>query len=135
MAFNPFNLFHKPRQRKEVLGIDDDAHYLLTWERKTMPSPGAMNYAWETYGLPAYGRDGRGNIHVERQSYVSGPANYVFQSVGVVGVPPAGILQGQFVTQPLMDPDAAVASGFVLPGALLNSAPNVIDKGAPVLSP
>ncbi len=125
---NPFKLRPTKRDGKPVTkGIQGD--YRLTWQKRELPDAGAMSYSFETYGLPAYARYGFGNINVTKPLQETFPASYVFQSVGMVGNPPAGILQGQFVTQPLMDPNAARAQGIIAGGS------NVINSGSPVLSP
>lgn len=132
-AGNPFRVEHTRSTDKTVLGARHGYH--LTWEKKVLPDAvGAGNYAWETYGQPPNARFGFGNIQVQNQSRVTQPANYVFQSVGIVGIPPFGILQGQFVTQPLMDPNEAQLRGIVQPGAIAK-APNAIAGVSPVLAP
>lgn len=129
---NPFRIFHRKRTHKEILGTTHNSH--LTWEKKELPGAGAGQYAWETLGQPIFPVFGRGNIHVENPLKETFPASYVFQSVGVVGIPPTGVLQGQFVTQPLMDPDTAANIGIVLPGSV-SPAPNAIGNSSPVLAP
>lgn len=129
--FNPFAIFGK-RTDKHKIGTD--GHAKLTWERKELPGAGAGQYAWETYGLPAYPPYGSGNINVQNPLRETFPAAYVFQAVPTVGLPSQGIIQGQFVTQPLVDPNNAAAFGIVAPGAL-NTGPNAIVNGAPILSP
>lgn len=124
-------IFHRKRTatEKKRLGVNDGYH--LTWEKKPLPGAGAGQYAWETYGLPAYARFGTGNIHVTNPLRETSPASYSFQSVGVVGVPPQGVLQGQFTTQPLMDPRTAEQTGIVIPGVIVNNvSPNQIVNGA-----
>lgn len=129
---NPFRIFHRKRSPKQVLGTRNNYH--LTFERQDLPDAGAQQYAWETYGLPPYAPYGFGNIHVEQPLRATSPASYQFQAVGIVGNPPVSILQGQFVTQPLMDPTTAESSGIVIAGAL-NAGPNAISRGGPVLAP
>lgn len=133
-----FNIFHRKRTASEKLkrmGTRDGFH--LTWEKKTLPNAGAGQYAWETYGLPPYARDGFGNIHVENPLRETFAAAYAFQNVGIVGIPPSGVLQGQLTTQPLMDPSIAENSGVVLPGAIPNnlSTNNVVLGAQATLNP
>lgn len=128
---NPFRLRHTPGTKK-TLGTVGHSH--LTWERKELPGAGAQQYAWESYGLPPYARFGFGNINVQQPLRETYPASYVFQAVGVVGNPPTSIVQGQFVTQPLMDPTTAENIGVILPGAI-NSGPNAINSASPILAP
>ena len=128
------NIWHrkrKPNEHGEIkrYGVHDGYH--LTWQKRELPGAGAGQYSWETYGLPQYARDGFGNIHVEQPLRETFPGAYTFQNVGIVGIPPAGQLQGQFVTQPLMDPTSAEQSGIVLPGVIPNSVSyNTIVNGA-----
>jgi len=124
-------IFHRKRTavEKKRLGVADGYH--LTWEKKQLPGAGAQQYAWETYGLPAYPRFGTGNIWVQNPLHETFPGTYTFQNVGIVGIPPAGQLQGQFTTQPLMDPTTAEMAGLVIPGAIQNNfSPNAIVNGA-----
>jgi len=125
-----FAIFHRRRKPHEVRkGVDGGSH--LTWEKRELPGAGAGQYSWETFGLPPYARFGFGNITVQNPLRETFPASYTFQSVGIVGVPPQGLLQGQFTTQPLMDPASAQAAGIVLPGAVPNSfSINGIVNGA-----
>jgi hypothetical protein len=130
---SPFRLHNTRRTGKQlVLGTRGHAHF--TWEKKELPDAGAGQYAWETYGLPPYARFGFGNIQVQNPLRETFPASYVFQAVGIVGNPPTSMVQGQFVTQPLMDPDTAANIGVVTPGAV-NAGPNAITNSAPILSP
>lgn len=128
---NPFRIRHK---QGEITKLGTSGHSRLTWERKELPGAGAGQYAWETYGLPPCAQFGFGNIQVQNPLRETFPASYVFQAVGVVGNPPSSILQGQFITQPLMDPDTAANVGVVTPGAI-NPGPNAIVSSAPVLAP
>jgi len=116
------------------LKLGTSGHSKLTWERKELPGAGAGQYAWETYGLPAYPVFGYSGAHVQNPLRETFPASYVFQSVGIVGVPPVSISQGQFITQPLMDPDLAANVGIVTPGSI-NPGPNAIMSASPVLAP
>lgn len=130
---NAFRIHHKKRTGAETrLGVRDGYH--LTWEKKELPGAGAGQYAWETFGLPPYAPFGFGNINVQNPSNATQPASYVFQAVGVVGNPPQGFVQGQFVTQPLMDPNVAVAIGIVAAGAI-PAPPNMISSNSPILGP
>ncbi len=129
-GFNPFRIFGK-RSAIEKLGTR--GHERLTWEKKELPGAGAGQYAWETYGQPISTFFGN-SILVKSPLRETFPAVYVFQSVGMVGIPPQGILQGQFVTQPLLDPNRAQALGIVSPGSIA-TGPNAIVNGAPILGP
>lgn len=130
---NPFRIHHKERPVTK-LGGGPGENYYLTWEKTELPGAGAGQYAFETYGLPPYAPYGFGNINVQNPLKETFPASYVFQSVGVVGNPPSSMVQGQFITQPLMDPDTAANFGVVTAGAIPN-APNMISSASPVLSP
>jgi hypothetical protein len=130
-GFNPFQIF---KQQSAIQKLGRRGHERLTWEKKELPGAGAGQYAWETLGLPIYPVFGRGNINVQAPLNETFPGTYMFQAVGIVGIPPQGILQGQFTTQPLIDPNAAQAIGIVAPGSI-PIGPNAIINGAPVLGP
>lgn len=127
---NPFQIHHRKRSPAKSIGKG----YHLHWERKALPGAGAGQYAWETYGLPPYARFGFGNIHVTNPLRETSPASYAFQAVGIVGNPPSSLVQGQFVTQPLMDPSVAANIGIVAPG-VVSGGPNAITNPSPVLAP
>lgn len=130
---DPMRIAQTRSTEKTRLGVNDGFH--LTFERKVLPdNVGAGRYAYETYGLPPFGVFGRGNIHVENPSMRAQPAAYVFQAVGVDALPARGVFQGQWITQPLMDPNAAANAGIVLPGAVVPSR-NEIVTNAVTLSP
>lgn len=128
---NPLKVYHAKRGPITKLGTS--GHYRMTFERKELPGAGAQQYAFETLGLPPYPVYGRGNINVTNPLRETFPASYHFQAVGLVGNPPKSIVQGQFVTQPLMDPDVAANIGVVHPGAV-NPGPNAISNSSPLLS-
>lgn len=128
-SLNPFKI----REKKETK-IGKHSHYQVTWERKELPGAGAGQYSYETYGQPITPTYGRGNINVTNPLRETSPGHYVYQSVGIVGSPPQGVLQGQFITQPLLDPNAAAAYGIVA-NNVIPSGPNAIVNGAPVLGP
>lgn len=129
---DPLRIFTTRSTDKRRVGVRGGYH--LTWEKKVLPDAvGAGNYAFETYGQPASAPFGFGNINVQNPSRATAPASYVFQAVPIVGIPPRGMLQGQFVTQPLMDPNHAQRLGVILPGAIV--ATNAISRGGPALAP
>src|ERR1700729_2709872 len=121
-GFNPFSVQHTPRKHGKLTVLGTRGHSKLRWEKKELPGAGAGQYAWETYGLPPYAVYGFGNINVTNPLRETFPASYVFQAVGIVGNPPLSMIQGQFITQPLMDPDTAANIGIVTPGSV-NAGP------------
>lgn len=131
---NPFAVHHKKRAPRELKKLGVAEHYRMTFERKELPGAGAQQYAFETLGLPAYPTFGYSGSHVTNPLRETFPASYVFQAVGIVGNPPASIVQGQFITQPLMDPSTAEQRGVVLPGAI-RGGPNAINSASPILAP
>jgi hypothetical protein len=130
---NPFAIHHQKRTPKHLTKLGTADHYRMTFEKKELPGAGAGQYAFETLGLPAYPAFGYSGAHVEKPLRETQPASYVFQSVGLVGNPPTSIVQGQFITQPLMDPTTAANIGLVSPGAV-NPGPNAIANPSPILS-
>lgn len=129
--WNPFRVLQKQDAIKK---LGRGRHYAMTWEKKELPGAGASQYAWETYGLPMSPTYCVGNIVVTNPLRETFPGGYVFQAVGLVGIPPQGQIQGQFITQPLIDPFSAESLGVVAPGAI-SVGPNSIVNGAPVLGP
>lgn len=123
-----FEIFHTPRTAKQKLRAATAGH-ILTFERKELPDAGAGQYAWETFGLPVYPVFGRGNINVTNPIQETSPFSYAYHAVGIVGVPPTGILQGQFTTQPLMNTNTAEAVGVTAPIGLSPGAYNQIPNG------
>jgi hypothetical protein len=112
MAWWPkLQIYHGPRDfRKEKIGVKGDYH--ITFQRRELPDAGAMQYSYETFGMPAYSPIGPTvRVHIPNDRYQ--PASYVFQAVALVGMPPINsVLQGQSVAQPLMDPTTATALGL-----------------------
>ena len=131
-GFRSMMIWHSKRKAHQLReGVKGGSH--LTWEKKQLPGAGAGQYAWETYGLPVYAQFGFGNMRVTNPLRETFPAQYTFQNVGIVGVPPTSIVQGQFTTQPLMDPTSAQLAGIVIPGAVPNAvSANGIVNGAQV---
>lgn len=89
----------------------DLPQFKQVWERKPLPSPGAMNYAFETLSLPPFSPiDGaisnRGQLSLFQYGQL-----YQYQAVNTVGVP---TVSGQVIMQPLFDP----ASGYSGPEAV-----------------
>lgn len=132
---NPFRIHHGKRGDTSRQGdiTRKGQGYHLTWEKRDLPDAGAGQYSWETLGLPPYAPYGFGNINVTNPLRETFPASYVFQAVGIVGNPPKSIVQGQFTTQPLMDPSNAVNNGIVAPGAIA-LGPNIIANSSPLLN-
>lgn len=131
---NPFAIHHERRSKKALTKLGTADHYRMTFEKKELPGAGAQQYAFETLGLPAYPVFGYSGAHVENPLRETFPASYVFQAVGLVGNPPLSISQGQFITQPLMDPSTAASTGIVLPG-VITPGPNAISNSGPILAP
>lgn len=131
---NPFAVHHKRRSNNQLKKLGTADHYRMTFEKKELPGAGAQQYAFETLGLPPYPVYGYSGAHVENPMRETFPASYVFQSVGIVGNPPLSIVQGQIITQPLMDPSTAADAGIVAPGSV-SPGPNAITNSSPVLGP
>ena len=131
---NPFAIHHSRRTPKQLTKLGTRDHYRMTFEKKALPGAGAGQYAYETLGLPPYPVYGYSGAHVQNPLRETFPASYVFQAVGLVGNPPLSMVQGQFITQPLMDPSTAADVGIVAPGAIA-PGPNAITNSSPVLGP
>jgi len=128
-----FDIFHTKRQPRHVIK-DIGGHHKFVLERRDLPSAGAQQYAFLSQGLPLYAVS-RGNILVTNPLHETFPAAYAQYAVGLIGNPPSGYFQGQFTTQPLMNPNQANALGIIEPGQLPPGAYNSIPTGAPTLAP
>lgn len=131
-------VFHRKRTPAEVLSTMKAAGPLgpLVWEKRELPSGGATTYAFETYGTPLYDfRLGNGAAVFQRPLRITSPAIWAKYTSPIIANPPQNIFQGQFVTQPLVDPNTAIALGFVAPNAIPPDAYNVIPPSAPTLAP
>lgn len=94
--------FKRKRADADNNGFFDDPGYHQAWERKELPGPGAMAYAWETLGLAPLTPIGRGIVAYLAVRAV-GPQVYMpFKSITVVGIP---TMAGQMALQPLYDPE------------------------------
>lgn len=126
-----FNIFHRQRKPRDVFV---GKQHEFVWEKRPLPSAGANSYAFLTQGLPVTSI-ARGNILVTNPLRETFPGSYAKQTAVLVGNPPFGYFQGQFVTQPLMNPNQASALGIADPNALPPGAYNAIPTAAPVLAP
>lgn len=108
----------------------------MTWERKELPNAGAMQYAYETYGTPVYDFViGNGATFVRRPLRETTPALWAHFTAPITGNPPSNVFQGQFATQPLVDPNTAQALGLTVAGAIPPGAYNTIPPQGPALAP
>lgn len=127
------SIFHKKRKPEHVrktVGHEKE----FVWEKRDLPSAGANSYAFLSQGLPLYTYWGNG-IRVTNPLRETTPASYAKQTAAIIGNPYSGYFQGQFVTQPLMNPNNATALGIVQPGQLPPGAYNTLPTNAPVLAP
>jgi hypothetical protein len=129
-----FGLFHSKRSHADVrIGANV---FKLLWERKTLPDAGAMQYAFETYGTPVYDFVlGNGATFIRRPLVETQPALQVVFAAPIISNPPINTFQGQFATQPLMNPNDAQALGITVDGSVPPDAYNLIPPAGPVLSP
>lgn len=129
------NIFHRKRIPEEIKS-SAVAGGVLTWERKELPNAGAMQYAFETYGTPAYSfLLGNGANFIQRPLRETQPAMWANFTVPILPNPPQNIFQGQFATQPLVDPNTAQALGLAGQGTIPPGAYNVIPAQGPALAP
>lgn len=93
------------RKKKEAVSLPPKSSALgllhMEWERQRMPSPGAMNYAYETLGLAAFTQIGA-SVAVRKQIHAvqSAPSPVVGHSVRMDGMP---IVSGQVMSAPLFN--------------------------------
>lgn len=128
-------LFHTKGHPKKVVKFFQRGEPLpLVWIRKKLPDEGAMQYAFETYGTPTYDRaKGDACTHVRRPLNETFPALWVNNQWPVLTA--SNIFQGQIATQPLLDPNSAVAIGAMTPDVVPPEAYNIIPATGPVLAP
>lgn len=101
----PKKLTGKKGARVNIPASSAPSLFGLVWERKRQPSPGAMQYAYESLALAPTTPIGAG-VAVRRPLAVDqGEQLYVGQSVPVQGIP---TVAGTVVTQPLFVPDSGV---------------------------
>lgn len=107
------------RKRKKEYSIPPDANpmsdiYHLTWERQKLPSPSAMDYAFESLALAPVSPIS-GAIRV--RDFIIKPVNrvpqpYLQQRGLLIGIPTT---QGQIFSQGLFNPNTGAFSGFGQP--------------------
>jgi hypothetical protein len=129
------DIWHRKRTHKEVVG-GAAAGGRLTWVRRKLPDAGAGQYAFETYGTPIYDFAlGNGATFIRHPLVETQPAMWANNTAPVLPNPPANLFQGQFATQPLMNPNTAQALGLTVAGAIPADSYNLIPPAAPSLSP
>jgi len=97
--------------------FQDRAGFVIEFERKSLPGPGAMNYAYMSLALPPQSPIS-GAVAQRAQLRPTATPMYKYQTGLVIGVP---TVSGQMIMQPLFDPDA----GY--------TAPSNVAPGFPVL--
>lgn len=97
-----FDRFKKPSA--PVANNDFNAEFGLkmVWERKPLPSPGAMNYAYETLAL-APQSEISGAVAQRQTLSLFGRQVYKYQDAWLAGF---GTVSGQIIGQPLYDPQS-----------------------------
>ena len=87
----------------------------LHWERKRLPTPGAMNYALESLGLPEYNVIGAG---VGPRAYLmkTQPQQQYVPINAVLTNGLGGVVAGQIALQGLYDPNTGTFAGSPIGG-------------------
>lgn len=93
-------------------GFDDTfmgvSHYRPVHQKASLPDPGAQNYSWVTYALPAFTPIGAGNHAMSMRPRPFGPPPLISQQGAItVGIP---LTAGQFILQPLLNPLTTVVA-------------------------
>jgi hypothetical protein len=128
-------IWHRKRKPREIYS-SAVAGGVLAWEKKSLPSGGATTYAFETYGTPIYDFvNGNGATYIRNPLLETQPAQWANFTVPVVPNPPLNTFQGQFATQPLVDPNTAQALGLTGDGAIPPGAYNAMPVAGIGLSP
>lgn len=129
------SIFHRKRTNAEVKA-GAAAGGTLLWVRKKLPDAGAEQYAFETYGTPVYDFAlGNGATFVRRPLVETQPALFQNYTAPILANPPLNTYQGQFATQPLINPNDAIAAGITVEGAIPPDSYNLISSAAPSLNP
>lgn len=130
-----FQLWHKGKKHK-VVAIGAKALGQLVWRRTVLPDAGAEQYAFETYGTPLYDFAlGNGATFIRRPLLETQPAQWATFTAPILANPPLNTFQGQFVTQPLMNPNTALAYGVIQEGSVPADAYNAVAPASLGLSP
>ena len=106
----------------------------MTWVYRPLPGAGAGQYAYETYGTPTYDFAlGNGATFVRKPLKETQPAFWVNNQWPILSS--SNLFQGQFATQPLLDPNTAVALGITVQDAIPPDSYNLLPAQGPVLGP
>jgi len=131
-----FEIWHQRRKARDVIIGGAAAVGRLVWQRKVLPDAGAEQYAFETYGTPIYDFAlGNGATFIRHPFVETQPARWVNYSAPILSNPPLNTFQGQFATQPLMNPNTAVALGVTVEGAIPPDTYNLIPANGPTIAP
>ena len=131
-----FKIWHKKRSSKDVAASAHNSSAVIAFVYKKLPDAGAEQYAYETYGTPIYDFAlGNGATFVRRPLRETFPALWANFTSPVVANPPLNTFQGQFATQPLLDPNTAVALGLTVEVAISPGAYNVLSPQGPTIAP
>lgn len=130
-----FNIFHKEKKHK-IVAVGQAALGKFVWRRTRLPDAGAQQYAFETYGTPKYDFAlGNGATFIRRPLRETTPANWQTFVWPVQPNPPINTFQGQIATQPLMNPNTALAAGVIGEGSVPPDSYNAIPSGGLGLAP
>lgn len=95
--------YHNEGARANGRRVNDISDSEYQWKRKRLPTPGAMNYAFESLGLVEFTPigDGIGNRH---QYQITQPPQVYINGIATWTDGLGGIIAGQAIMQPLIDP-------------------------------
>lgn len=97
----PSTVFLSPNEYQLQLGVRFTPFTKNAFERKKLPSPGAQNYAYESYGLPEFTFIGPAVANRMMLRPLQPPPVYALQQASVAGV--GGLSAGQIIGQPLIN--------------------------------
>lgn len=106
----------------------DEPGYKMVWERKTLPGPGAMNYAYESLALPPQSPIS-GAVAQRMQLRPTAQQVYKYQDGIMIGVP---MVAGQVIMQPLYDPAVGYTGGRSEQTSILTALNIPVHTPAPV---
>lgn len=101
----------------------------MVWVRKELPSPGAMNYAYETLALAPQSEISGAVAQRQTLSLFAGKQVYKYQDAALQGI---GTVSGQVISQPLYDPNSGYTNlPYVQNNSDLIAANIVADRNGP----
>jgi hypothetical protein len=121
--------FLRKRVKKvEIPPNPNEGLFHQVWERKRLPGPGAMNYAYETLALAPFPVAGPSVATRTPLRVTQGQQAYVRHTVGISGA--GGTQAGQVMSAPLFDPTLGTGNGLTSPVGLPYNRHGILPAGS-----